>query len=277
MFVFTILATYITGAMLLLYAAGDAATEQPLAAGHPATPARRGDTLLVVLLGATIVLHGVTLVDDVLLETSTGLGFADVLSVIAWLLAAIGLYAFMQPGFRAVAGMVLGLSAVLIAACLAIGGDESAPLSWQLKLHAMLSLIAYGCLGAGAVLATASLIQDNQLRAARLSRLSTLLPPLMATERFLATLTTAGFVFLLLAITSGFIFVNDLFTQHLTHKTALSLVAMVIFGALVAGRQVSGWRGRQMLYLYFLGFAVLLLAYFGSKFVLEVLLQRNWG
>ncbi|MEM7452467.1 MAG: cytochrome c biogenesis protein CcsA, partial [Pseudomonadota bacterium] len=130
---------------------------------------------------------------------------------------------------------------------------------------------------AGAVLAGASMLQDNMLRRAKVTRLSTLLPPLMATERFLATLTASGFVFLLLAIVSGFVFVDNLFAQHLMHKTVLSILGTIIFGALVIGRLAAGWRGRRMLQLYLAGFALLILAYFGSKFVLEVLLGESWG
>ena len=99
----------------------------------------------------------------------------------------------------------------------------------------------------------------------------------MASEQFLATLTTSGFVFLLLSVATGFVFVDDLFAQHLTHKTVLSLAALAIFGALVVGRRVAGWRGRRMLQLYLAGFALLLLAYFGTKVVLEVLLNERWG
>lgn len=141
----------------------------------------------------------------------------------------------------------------------------------------MLSLVAYSFLIAGAVLAFASMMQDRLLRRAKVNRLSSLLPPLIATEQFLATLTAAGFVFLLLSVVSGFLFVENLFAQHLLHKTVLSLIATAIFGGLVLGRQAWGLRGERMVRFYLIGFTVLILAYFGSKFVLEVLLGERWG
>ncbi|MEL7310403.1 MAG: cytochrome c biogenesis protein CcsA [Pseudomonadota bacterium] len=232
---------------------------------------------VVVPVVALIALHGAGLTGGVILNPDIGLGLADVLSIIAWLFAAIGLFAALQPGFGVLAGIVFCLSAALIGGSLALPGAADQALTWQLKLHAVLSLIAYSFLAAGAVLAAASLVQDAQLRAARVSRLSAVLPPLLATEKLLATLTTSGFVFLLLAITSGFVFVENLFAQHLTHKSALSVGALAIFGLLVIGRQVSGWRGRRMLQLYLTGFLILVLAYFGSKIVLEFLLDRSWG
>ena len=265
MFAFTIFATYLVAGGTLLV---------QLDQRRDNASVRR--VLLIVLMLA-IALHGGVLAHTVLLDPGRGLGFADVIGVIAWLFGAIGLYAALQQGFRAVAGVVLALSAALLTLQYFTGDAATDPLSWQLKLHAALSLVAYSFLAAGCVLAIASLVQDRQLRAARVTSLSKFLPPLMASEQFLATLTTSGFVFLLLSVATGFVFVDDLFAQHLTHKTVLSLAALAIFGALVVGRRVAGWRGRRMLQLYLAGFALLLLAYFGTKVVLEVLLNERWG
>ncbi|MEL7024506.1 MAG: cytochrome c biogenesis protein CcsA [Pseudomonadota bacterium] len=267
MLAFTIFAAYLaTGLWLIRPVRADAK--------------RNEHTLQVGIVGlviAVIAVHGAGLTGGVIFNQTTGLGLADVLNIIAWLFAAIGLFAALQPGFSVLAGIVFCLSAALIGGSLALPAAVDHALTWQLKLHAVLSLIAYSFLAAGAVLAAASLIKDTQLRAARVSRLSAVLPPLLATERLLATLTTSGFVFLLLAITSGFVFVDNLFAQHLTHKSALSVGALAIFGLLVIGRQVAGWRGRRMLQLYLTGFAILVLAYFGSKIVLEFVLNRSWG
>ena len=265
MFAFTIFVTYLGAGAALLTRLSDAAERD----------APRN--ALLWLLVVAIALHGGVITNQVLLNPAHGLDLIDVLSVISWLLAAIGLFAAMQPGFRALAGAVFIVSAALLLIDLFLTTHSSEPLSWQIKLHAVLSLVAYSFLAAGALLAVVSLVQDRQLRAARVTRLSSLLPPLLATEKFLATLTTSGFVFLLLSVTSGFIFVENLLSQNLTHKTTLSLIALVIFGALVIGRRAVGWRGKRMMQLYLAGFAVLVLAYFGSKFVLEVLLNRQWG
>ena len=268
MFAFTILAAYgAAGAVLTL----SGTWEGDAGAG------RRGDGLMLGLLFALIATHGGLLAHEVILDPTHGLGIADVTSVIAWLLAAIGLFAAWQRGFRLIGGIVLALAALLMLVPALWHDTGVAPLSWQIKLHAVLSLVAYSFLIAGAVLAFASMMQDRLLRRAKVNRLSSLLPPLIATEQLLATLTAAGFVFLLLSIVSGFLFVENLFAQHLIHKTVLSLIATAIFGGLVVGRQAWGLRGRRMVRFYLAGFAVLVLAYFGSKFVLEVLLGERWG
>ena len=268
MFAFTILAAYgAAGAVLTLSGTweGDRG------------PERRGDGLMLGMLFALIATHGGLLTHEVILDPSHGLGIADVVSVIAWLLAAIGLFAAWQPGFRLVGGIVLGLAAAMMLIPALWHEDGVDPLTWQIKLHAVLSLVAYSFLIAGAVLAFASMMQERLLRRAKVNRLSSLLPPLIATEQFLATLTAAGFVFLLLSVVSVFLFVENLFAQHLMHKTVLSLIATAIFGGLVLGRQAWGLRGKRMVRFYLIGFTVLILAYFGSKFVLEVVLGQRWG
>jgi ABC-type uncharacterized transport system permease subunit len=87
----------------------------------------------------------------------------------------------------------------------------------------------------------------------------------------------AGFTLLTLALLTGFVFVTNLRTQHLEHKTILSCVAWVLFGVLLVGRTRYGWRGRAAVRWTLSGFGFLILAYFGSKFVLETVLGRHWG
>jgi ABC-type uncharacterized transport system permease subunit len=103
-----------------------------------------------------------------------------------------------------------------------------------------------------------------------------LFAPLETNERLLYGIAAGGFLALLLAVFSGFLFVDDLFAQHLAHKTALSLLALLLFGILLAGRQFAGWRGRRAVSLYLWGFVTLGLAYFGSRYILEQLLGRTW-
>jgi ABC-type uncharacterized transport system permease subunit len=84
----------------------------------------------------------------------------------------------------------------------------------------------------------------------------------------------AGFALLTLTLLTGALFVGNLFGQHLVHKTVLSIVAWLVFGVLLYGRWRFGWRGRRAVNLTLIGMAVLVLAFFGSKFVLELILHR---
>ena len=102
------------------------------------------------------------------------------------------------------------------------------------------------------------------------------LPPLLTMERLLFQMLGAGFVLLTLTVASGIVFSEEIFGRALTfdHKTVFGLLSWLIFGVLLAGRLAYGWRGRAALNGTFAGFAALLLAYVGSRFVLEVMLGR---
>ena len=79
---------------------------------------------------------------------------------------------------------------------------------------------------------------------------------------------------LTVAIASGAVFVNDIFAQHLVHKTVLTIIAWLLFSLLLWGHYQLGWRSQTAVRLTLAGFIILMLAFFGSKLVLELVLQR---
>lgn len=206
------------------------------------------------------------------------LSLASALSVIGLQLGLIALLGALEARLR---GLSAGLLALAALTASITGQTESATalagLSWQIRTHVFTSMFAYGLLTVGAIVAVYALVQENRLRHARLSTISYLFAPLETTEKLLYAITTAGFTVLALSVISGFTFVEDLFAQHLIHKTTLSLLALLLFGILLLGRRFAGWRGKRAVYLYLAGFAILCLAYFGSRFVLEEVLGRSWS
>jgi ABC-type uncharacterized transport system permease subunit len=102
------------------------------------------------------------------------------------------------------------------------------------------------------------------------------LPPLLTLERFLFRLVGIGEALLTLTIVSGALFSEELFGKpfRFTHKVVFTLLAWLVFGALLVGRHRYGWRGRSALHWILAGAGLLFLAYVGSKFVLEVILGR---
>ena len=103
------------------------------------------------------------------------------------------------------------------------------------------------------------------------------LPPLLTMEKLLFRIIAAGFVLLTLTLGSGIIFSEELFgkAMRFNHKTVFGILSWLIFAALLGGRQLYGWRGRIAVRWTLAGFLMLVLAYVGSKFVLEVLLGRT--
>ena len=230
----------------------------------------------LALVGA--LLHGQNLYEDINRPSGLSLSLAAAVSLIGLQLALIGLIGALEPSLR---GMTAGLLLLAAVAAIPVGmqplDPASSALSWQVQAHILVAMFAYGLLTAGAIVAVFALIQDHRLRTGKLSSGNQLFAPLETTEKMLFSVTSAGFSALLLTVISGFAFVDNLFAQHLVHKTAFSLLALTLFGILVAGRLFAGWRGKRAVYLYLWGFAFLCIAYFGARYILEELLNRSWG
>ena len=145
---------------------------------------------------------------------------------------------------------------------------------WEMNTHILSSVIAFSLLNIAAVQAIFLAVQNQQLRSHPPKRYIQSLPPLESMESLLFQMIGAGLFFLSISLGSGFIFLEDIFAQHLAHKTLLSIIAWLIFSALLIGRNRYGWRGRTAIKWTLLGFLFLLLAYFGSKLVLEIILHR---
>jgi ABC-type uncharacterized transport system permease subunit len=230
------------------------------------------------LVFAAIVGHSDAIVHLMRVDGTVSIGLLEALSLLAWTSGILACLVSIERQNR-VLGAILLASAAFGAAVTDFGHtypEENAP-SWALKAHILLSMAAAALLFAAAVTALLLVFLDRRLRMRRISDLPSNLPPLDALEKVMFRLIAAGFVFLTLALLTGFIFVTDLFAQHLIQKTVLSLIAWVLFGILVVGRTRYGWRGRSAVRWTLSGFGVLVLAYFGSKFVLETLLGRHWG
>jgi len=146
--------------------------------------------------------------------------------------------------------------------------------SLAMNTHILSSIIAFCLLTIAAFQALLLAIQNKQLKSPKPGQLMLSFPPLQAMESLLFQMISAGVLFLSVSLISGFIFIDDLFAQHLVHKTILSLLAWLTFSALLIGRKLYGWRGKTAVRWTLYGFLALLLAYFGSKFVLEIILNK---
>ncbi len=141
--------------------------------------------------------------------------------------------------------------------------------------HILLSILAYSTLIITTLDALLVAWQNIALKQHRSKRLITKLPAIQTLEKILFSLLWTGLILLTLSITTGFLFIDDLFAQHLVHKTVLSLMAWVIFLIVLLGHHLRGWRGLVVTYWIIAGCSLLILSYLGSKFVLEIILNRN--
>ena len=142
-----------------------------------------------------------------------------------------------------------------------------------LFFHILTSIIAYSILALAALQAILLSIQNKFLHAHQPGGFIRMLPPLREMEVLLFEVILVGFVALTISLGSGMIFLDNMFDQHVAHKTVLSILAWFVFLSLLIGHWKLGWRGRTAIRWTLSGFISLMLAYFGSKFVLEFLLS----
>ena len=254
---------------IMCYLGGASLLAAPLT-GCPRSPQRLG------LLAATL---GVLLHIAVLMGAHGGrldLHFFAALSLVACVVAALTLLVNLARPVAGLGVIVFPLAALLLGLDIFLAPPTTPnPLDWQISLHVAIALLGYSLLSIAAVLAVLLAVQERALRAHRPARVMKALPPLVQTESLLFRLIGAGFALLTLTLLSGALFIQNIRAQHLIHTTVLSVIAWLIFGTLLWGRWKHGWRGRSAVNLCLTGMAVLLLAFFGSKAVLELILHRS--
>ncbi|QGZ39701.1 ABC-type uncharacterized transport system permease subunit [Pseudoduganella flava] len=248
-------------------------------------PATRAKPIALVTALAWLA-HGAGLWMDVVVPGSLRLGFAAMLSSALWI--SVGAYwienrNFALDGLRRMvmpsAVLACALQALFPGALIGLEG-RSPMFGW----HIAIATLAYSTLTIAAFHAVLMALQESRLhtRSERATFLSTALdqlPALLTMEKLLFRLIGFGFMLLSLTVLSGIVFSEQLFGQALKwdHKSVFTLLSWLLFAALLAGRHFRGWRGKTALSFTLAGFATLLLAYVGSRFVLEVVLHRGFA
>lgn len=202
------------------------------------------------------------------------LHFFAALSLVGLGMAALTTFVAARERVAALGIVALPIAGGLLVAYGITGRADPVRLDWQQQLHAMLALLAYATLAVAALLAAILWSQDRALRRRRLHGWMRAFPPLVQLESLLFRTIAVGFALLTATLLTGVLFVQDLLSQHLVHKTVLSMLSWLAFGALLLGRRRFGWRGARAAGWTLAAMALLVLAYFGSKFVLELVLGR---
>jgi ABC-type uncharacterized transport system permease subunit len=259
-----------------------------LAYGVAALPATAQSRLPAPALVAGWLLHGLLLVLDVggwgRDEPGARLGFGPVLSLTVWLVLAVH---EVESRFVPLAGVrrVLAINgAVVVLLAWAFPGEARPAVNAWMPLHWMLGVASYALLGAAVLHATMLDATERRLRTRSLGvaaagPAASAAPapgpmgmPLLRLERLTFRFVEAGFVVLTLALVLG---VATSAQWRWDHKTVFSLLGWAVFAALLAGRRWQGWRGRRATRWLYVGAALLLLGYVGSRFVFEVVLGRT--
>jgi len=231
---------------------------------------------LLLVGAAAVVIHGMFLYPLLVTDSGLDLGFYQAVSLVALTTALLLVTAALFEPVENLGIGIFPLAALSIALQLLFPGTTNVTDSshWQLDTHILISLLAYSIFGLAVVQAVLLAIQDRHLHNRQPGGFIRALPPLAVMESLLFQMLAAGFILLTLSLVSGALFLEEIFAQHLVHKTTLSIIAWCLFGVLLWGRWRYGWRGRTAIRWTIGGFIFLMLAYFGSKFVLELILHR---
>lgn len=231
-----------------------------------------------LLLLVALLAHGAALHSSIFPGVEMRFGFGVALSLMVWLAICFywvetlytrleGLHAVITP-----AGAVASLIPLFFP-----GGHVLAnAASPAFRVHFVIAMLAYSLFTLAALHAMLMSVASRQLHNARFSRLLAGLPPLLTMEALLFRLISIAFVLLTLTLATGVLFSETLFGQALRvdHKTVFAFISWLLFGGLLLGRRLWGWRGRVALRWTLAGFVALMLAYVGSRFVIEVVLHR---
>ncbi|MEM7691344.1 MAG: cytochrome c biogenesis protein CcsA [Pseudomonadota bacterium] len=259
----------VVAALLYLAAAG---LQLANALQHSGSISRSALVLAILALAGHAVLTWFNLLD----ENGVNFGFFRVFSLLFLAVNVLCLAVLAKRPLQNLLIVLFPLSAVAILIA-TLGPDTavSQQFAYGVLMHVGSSIVAYSLLTLAAVQAALLAAQDAQLRRREFGGLLAALPPLQLMESMLFELIWVGVVALTLSIATGVIFMEDIFAQALVHKTVLSIVAWVLFSILLWGHHRLGWRSQTAVRLTVSGFTILMLAFLGSKLVLELVLERG--
>ena len=230
-------------------------------------------------IAGALLIHGAGLYLALFTDAGMRFSFSFALSLMMWLAVLIYWLESFMARMEGMQPMVLPLAAACTASPMLFPNVHlvANAQATGFKLHFLAAMLAYSLLTLSALHAIFMGFTENALHKKTLKRSLNSLPPLLAMESLLFRMLAAGFVLLTLTVGSGLLFSEVLFGKPFTldHKTFFAFASWGIFATLLVGRHAWGWRGKRALRWTLAGFALLILAYVGSRFVVEVILGRG--
>ncbi|WP_198650090.1 cytochrome C assembly family protein [Zobellella maritima] len=221
-----------------------------------------------------LLLHSLWLFDAVILVPGQNLSMLNVASLVSLIICLLMTLLVSRFNVWLLMPVVYGFAGLLLVTDFLLPGSYSMHLETRpaILLHIGLALVSYSLLTIACLLAVLLGFLDHRLKKHKLTNLPTM-PPLMTIERYLFRLIFAGVVLLTLSISSGLFFLQEMFSPGKAHKAVLSIIAWCLYVTLLWGHHRLGWRGRKVIWATLTGSVLLTLAYFGSRFVSEILLR----
>lgn len=239
-----------------------------------------GSTKIGILslgLGA-VVLHATLLYTRLWQENGWNLAFTPAFSLVACVIAALYLATSIIRPVDNLGIITMPVAGLTVLIEWLWPGRMSLPLTSNASaVHVVVSILAYSLMCLAAAQSLMLLMQERHLRSKHPGGFIRALPPMQTMESVMFQMIGFGFILLTFTLISGVFFSEAVFGQPLkfTHHMVLAVLAWIVYAVLMVGRWRLGWRGRPAIHWTLGGFMLLLLAYFGSKFVLEILLKRS--
>jgi len=223
-------------------------------------------------------LHAVLIARATFAPDGLHLGVGNAVSAILWLTVLIywaGNFFYRLDGLQSLVLPVAAVAALLPAVLPSVRPLPNTEFV-VFKVHLLIAMLAYSLFTIASLHVLLMALLERRLHDGSVPRALRGLPPLLAMETLLFRIIWAGFILLTATLASGVLYSEELFGKaaRFNHKTVFGVLSWLIFAALLGGRHVYGWRGRVAVRWTLTGFLMLVLAYVGSKFVLEVILGR---
>jgi len=233
--------------------------------------------MLLLALVSSLFFHGILLKLQVFTDQGMNLSFGYAMSLVMWVITLLYMITSLFRRATNIGAVILPLDIVtLILVMLLPSNTLIASSSPLLHLHIAIAVLAYSLLALAGVQALFVNSQEKALHRHQGRQINLQLPPLEAMESLLFHLLWAGFILLTLTLISGIFFSEEIFGKALVvnHHIVLSAGAWLVFGIFLFGHWRWGWRGRNAVHWTIGGLSLLVLGYFGTKFVLEIMLGR---
>jgi len=236
-----------------------------------------GIRVKTVFVSAFIALafHAWLLSDLILGSSGQNLSILNVASLISFIISLVMSGAMLKTRLWFLLPVVYSFAAINLSAAAFLPSTFITHLEQDPKLliHISFALFSYSTLTIGALYALQLAWLDHKLKAKKALAINPNLPPLLMVERQLFNIILIGNLLLTGTLLTGFVFVQDMFAQGKAHKGILSFIAWVVYSVLLWGHYRKGWRGRKVTWFAVAGATLLTLAYFGSRFVREIILN----
>ncbi|WJG10639.1 cytochrome c biogenesis protein CcsA [Aliiglaciecola sp. LCG003] len=232
-------------------------------------------TLMAIPAFLALTAHLYLLWEGILQTPGQNMSMLNVASLLAWLITFTMTLASFTFATAILMPVVFSFSAIIVLLSVLIPDIHIMQIELHpgLLIHISLALLAYGCLLIAVLYALQLSYISGRLKDKRPPFLHSSLPPLMTVETIFFKLLLTGTILLTLSLASGFVFLDNMLAKEQAHKTILSILAWLVFVVTTLGHQRWGWRGKRVISATLIGALLLTIAYFGSRFVREVLLN----